>query len=219
MVNLISQTKLDRLNIDTVERAIVLSALALRTAIVGSNNTNTTNNKVKITTEEKGINEVRLKLDILLPFDAYRFTQLGGIMLYAITAFNVPVVNLENSLYLDVTPSVEVSPVIPDYPSSLKTFESYLYYYASILYGSLETNRNQVVRITPKSENFDGSEVRLQIYLPLDAKKWSLGNNLVESVARVTDSYLDTSEFNLSVSSLSILTQSTLLTNNALLVN
>jgi hypothetical protein len=219
MVALISQAKLNSLNIDTVEKAIVFSALALRTAIVGTTNLNTTNDKIRITTEAKGLNQTLLKLNIFLPFDSYQVNKFGGKIIYWLKEFETEPINLELSLNLSVTSSSSSIPVIPIYPNLPRNFETYLYYYASILYASLEDNRNQVIRIIPRDDNLDGSEVQLRIILPIDAKKWALGHNLVESVDRVTDSYIDVSEFVTLSSSLSILSNSTLLTNDYILVN
>jgi hypothetical protein len=221
MVALISQAKLNSLNIDTVERAIVLAALALRTAVVGIDNVNTANDRIKITTEEKGLNQVNLKLNIFLPINSYRVNKFGGKIIYALEEFEIEPIDLELSLNLTVSPSpTQASFGIPVYQNLPQTFETYLYYYASILYASLEDNRNEIIRITPRDTSFFRSEVQLRIILPIDAKKWALGNNLIDSVHRVvTTDYVGVSEFVILAESLSFLFNSTTLSNNHILTN
>jgi hypothetical protein len=219
MVDLISQAKLNRLNVDSIERAIVLSALALRTAIIGLDDEDNAYDKVEITTIERGKNVLLLNLDITLPLDSFLLTDNGGSILYSIKELDVPITSLENTLNLNTNPSSLQVPVLPILPDFVDTFEKYLYYYASILYASVEETRNQIIRISLQDNNDDGLEVQLKITLPLDAKKWSLGHNLVESVNRVTNSYIDASDFVILSTTLSTLSNSTFLANNHILVN
>lgn len=218
MVNLISSLKLQNLNIDTVERAIVFAALVLRTAIVGQNNLNSTNNKIKITTEAKGKKEIKLKLDVLLPIDSYKLSNYGN-PIYAIKSFETIDINLDEIINYAISPSFTQYPIIPDFPFFINDFETYLFYYASILLISLEDNRNETIKITPKDTNFDGSEIRLQINLFLNVKKWFLGNNLIECVNRIASDYVDVSNFNYLLTTISTLNQNILLTNNQTLEN
>jgi hypothetical protein len=219
MVALISQAKLEQLNIDSIERAIVLSALALRASIVGLNDEDEAYDKVEITTVNRGKNELHLNLDITLPLSVSSLANFGGSILSSIDELVSEVTSLESTLNLTITDSLSQSPMIPEYPSSINTFEQYFYYYVSVLYASLNETRNQIIRIVLVDNNDEGSEVNVKIILPLDANKFALGHNLVEAVDRVTSTYIDASNYFIPSNTLSTLSNSTFLNNSHTLIN
>jgi hypothetical protein len=219
MVTLISPTNLERLNIDSIERAIVLSALALRTAITGLDDEAEAHDKVEITTVSRAKNELYLNLNVTLPLNPLLLATFGGSILSSIEELDAKINDLESTFRIVTYPSLFQVPTIPEYPSSISTFEQYFYYYASILYASLDEIRNQTVKIAIVDNNDEGLEVSTRITLPLDANKFALGHNLVESVDRVTDSYIDASSYVILSSVSSILSNNTFLDNSHILVN
>jgi hypothetical protein len=190
MAVLVSNEKLAELNIDTIERAIVFATLALQAAIANTESNESLIEKVLTTFRNNGKTELTLAIDVYLPVDTYRFSRLGGNIINSLTTLRTDLVDLESQLDFTVNPSSVIVPEMVTYSSELdNNFETYFYYYVSILYASLTENRNDIIRINPELDNPDNAEVRVRINLPIDAKRWALGNNLVDSVLRVTDSY------------------------------
>jgi hypothetical protein len=220
MVKLVSQSKLESLHIDTIERAIVFSSLALKAAIVGVDGTNFTDKRIQVNVLQKGKNELVLKLFASLPLDTYLNNSYGGNFAFAIKLFDVPELDIESLINPMIPHSNPISPMIPAYPNFVKNLETYLCYYALMLSASLSDNRNEVIKIVLQEENFKGSAVKFDITLPLDAKKWVLGNNLISCVKRVVELYqANISEFNIFPAYASILNENVTLNNNLLLGN
>ena len=219
MVALIPKAEIEALNIDTVERAIAFSALALRAAIVGRTEFDANEDRdVLIDIVANRDNTTSLAINALLPFDNYNFYTQGGLIIENIQSLSNAFLYLDNN-QLDFTtePSTESLPEIPDYNQTLvNTFERYLFYYSSILWASLENKRNKIVNFR---FNPDGT-IKLELAIPFDINKWLLGDNYINSVLRVVDSYQlldDTTEETSNI--LSILTNDQILNNDLLLVN
>ena len=104
-------------------------------------------------------------------------------------------------------------PEIPDYNQTIvNTFERYLFYYSSILWASLENKRNKIVNF---KFNPNGT-IKLDLAIPFDINRWLLGDNYINSVSRVVDTYLIPETSN---NILSVLTNEQLLNNDFLLTN
>ncbi|MDJ0575843.1 MAG: hypothetical protein QNJ65_11840 [Xenococcaceae cyanobacterium MO_234.B1] len=219
MVALIPKAEIEALNIDTVERAIAFSALALRAAIVGRTEFDANEDRdVLIDIVANRDNTTSLAINALLPFDNYNFYTQGGLIIENIQSLSNAFLYLDNN-QLDFTtePSTESLPEIPDYNQTLvNTFERYLFYYSSILWASLENKRNKIVNFR---FNPDGT-IKLELAIPFDINKWLLGDNYINSVLRVVDSYQlldDTTEETSNI--LSRLTNDQILNNDLLLTN
>ena len=214
MVNLITKAEIEALNIDTVERAIAFSALALRAAIVGRTEFDANEDRdVLIDIVANRDNTTSLAINALLPFDNYNFYTQGGSIIENIQSLSNAFLYLDNN-QLDFTtePSTESLPEIPDYNQTLvNTFERYLFYYSSILWASLENKRNKIVNFR---FNPDGI-IKLELAIPIDLNKWLLGDNYINSVLRVVDSYQVPETSNI----LSQLTNDQILNNDLLLTN
>ncbi len=215
MVALIPKAEIEALNIDTVERAIAFSALALRAAIVGRTEFDANEDRdVLIDIVANRDNTTSLAINALLPFDNYNFYTQGGLIIENIQSLSNAFLYLDNN-QLDFTtePSTESLPEIPDYNQTLvNTFERYLFYYSSILWASLENKRNKIVNFR---FNPDGT-IKLELAIPFDINKWLLGDNYINSVLRIVDTYLmpETSK-----NVLNVLTNDQLLNNDLLLTN
>ncbi len=215
MVALIPKAEIEALNIDTVERAIAFSALALRAAIVGRTEFDANEDRdVLIDIVANRDNTTSLAINALLPFDNYNFYTQGGLIIENIQSLSNAFLYLDNN-QLDFTtePSTESLPEIPDYNQTLvNTFERYLFYYSSILWASLENKRNKIVNFR---FNPDGT-IKLELAIPFDINKWILGDNYINSLLRIVDTYLmpETSK-----NVLNVLTNDQLLNNDLLLTN
>ncbi|MDJ0575291.1 MAG: hypothetical protein QNJ65_09015 [Xenococcaceae cyanobacterium MO_234.B1] len=218
MVNLITKAAKQALNIDSVERAIVFGALALRAAIVGNTEFDVNEDRdvlIDIVTNRDNITS--LSIDVLLPFDNYNFYTQGGSIIENIQTLPNALLNLPDEFDFTTKPSTEPLPEIPDYDRTIvNTFERYLFHYSSILWASLENKRNKIVsfRFNPEGT------IKLDLAIPFDINKWLLGDNYINSVLRVVDSYQlldDTTEETSNI--LSILTNDQILNNDLLLVN
>ncbi len=213
MVKLIPKSEIQALNIDTVERAIVFSTLALRAAIVGRTEFDKDEDRdVLIDIVTNRDNTTSLSIDVLLPFDSYSFYSQGGSIIRNIQTLPNALFSLDNQLDFITEPSIESLPEIPDYDQAvINTFEKYLFHYSSILWASLENKRNKIVsfRFNPEGT------IKLDLARAFDINKWLLGDNYINSVLRVTDNYQIPDYGNI----LSILTDNELLNNDILLVN
>jgi hypothetical protein len=228
MVFVIPRDKLNELNIDTVERAIVLATLGLKMALRGENEEGFSNDKIKINTEQEGTSKLILKLDVSLPYNSYVFTQRGGKMLSAIRSFigkeNTSITSL---IDFTIVPTIPIPPAIPISLDTINSLEAYLFYYVSVLSASLNTTRNRIVKIdlvdnqSIRVDDVTGtpidskSEIRMRLKLPMNAKKWLEGRNLVECVERIPVEPIDNPDSNI----VSILLDNILLTDEQLLVD
>ena len=213
MVNLITKAAKQALNIDTVERAIVFGALALRAAIVGRTEFDKDEDRdVLIDIVTNRDNTTSLSIDVLLPFDSYSFYSQGGSIIENIQTLPNALLSLTDQFNFTTEPSTELLPAIPDYDQVvINTFEKYLFHYSSILWASLENKRNKIVsfRFNPEGT------IKLDLAIPFDINKWLLGDNYINSVLRVVDSYQVPETSNI----LSQLTNDQILNNDLLLTN
>ncbi len=214
MVNLITKAEIEALNIDTVERAIALAALALRAAIVGRTEFNKDEDRdVLIDIVANRDNTTSLSIDVLLPFDSYSFYAQGGSIMENIQTLPNALLSLSNQFNFTVQPSVELLPEIPDFNRVIvNTFERYLFHYSSILWASLENKKNKIVSFRFNSD----STIKLDLAIPFDLNKWLLGDNYINSVFRIVDTYLMPETSN---NVLNVLTNDQLLKNDLLLTN
>lgn len=190
MVALIPKSQIQGFNVDTVEKALVFGALALRAALVGSDNSNAEDLAVSINVS--AIDRVlgNLNLEIYLPYTAYGLNTNGGQLLGSILEYDSHASNLENDLNLGSLPSLS-GLTIPDYDDSVITsFEKYLVYYAQILWASVANKRDNAISLTFLG-NQDNSQVLISLNLPLDLNQWLLGGNYLNAISTVVTAYVD----------------------------
>lgn len=220
MVNLIPQSEIDAMNIDTVERAIVFGTLALQIAISQVPDNLELRQKVKLTIKSKGKSDVYIGVDVTLPLNLYSFGKYGGDLLNSIDFFNVGSVSLTSKDFglNSIAPSQSSPPTMP-VVRGLGHFERYLYYYASVLWVSLSSNRNEVISIAPKLDGIDNSELRIKADLPIDPQATGQNFNLINSISAVTTNYVYPSTTNSPAVVTTPLNNNVILTNNTLLTN
>ena len=189
MVTLLSKTKIQSLNIDTVEKALVFGVLGLRAALIGRNNSNTVDSAVSIKVLRRNELEGNLNLEVYLPYNDYKLNTTGGQLLDSILEYSSNVPSLETEINLASIPSTS-GLVIPDYDENLITsFEKYLIYYSQILWASVPDKRNNAVSLNFLG-NQESSQVWLSINLPLDLNKWLLGSNYLDALINVVSEYV-----------------------------
>lgn len=216
MVALIPKTEIESLNIDTVERAIIFAALALRAAIVGADNSNNQNRDVTLNTSVARDNTVSLSINVLLPFNAYNFHVFGGNVLGNLIELETITNNLSGQFNFVVSPSNPVTPIIPDYSEDeITTFEQYLLYYALILFASLEEKRTNYIKMSFVSATKGNAQLRLSLGIPIDLNKWLLGDNYINSTLRIVEAYNAPGLSGIA----SILNNNQILTNDTILTN
>lgn len=227
MVRLTTKSRINGLHIDTIEKALVYSALGLRMSIAESQLKDELKDKIKITIRNESSSNLNLRLEVSIPFNPTLFAGSGGKLMTSILELGygsllpLPIFNFFG------TESYPLEPVRPDFSRSLiDTYEKFFLHYALILSASLRENRNRIINIEPRGEFFDEPEIRTRVTLPLNVQKWTLGENLINSIERVTDAYIthiigdDTYTIGASTNNMSsILTNDFLLTNNTELLN
>ena len=225
MVALIPKTEIEALNIDSVERAIVFAALALKAAIVGADNSNNKSRDVGLNVSINRDNTSDLDIDTLLSFNAYKFYTEGGNLIDNVIEFSAITPDLSNQLNYSVTSSIPSIPSIPDFDeNSIDTFEKYLLYYSFVLLASIEDKNDKIVTISFLKGSPEQAKLKLNISIPIDVDKWLLGDNYLNSVIRVVTEYqspviIPVIEPQPAENVLGILTNEALLTNEILLVN
>lgn len=221
MVGLISQASINNFSIDTVERAIVFSALVLQLAIGKTTNNEELLDEFSLKIEPNGTNNLNLKIDAYLPINASDYARYGGNIYRSLVEYQTDSFDIQQNLSLTVNPSTVQVPAMIDFPHSTfkATFETYLYFYSSVLLASIDNKRNEVVTIKPGVDS-SGESVRVKVILPLNIEKWALGNNYIESVERiVTTNYKSWDASTLNFGTVSILDNNTILNNNVILTN
>ena len=189
MVALISKSRIEQFNIDSVEKALVFAVLGLRVALIGKNNTNTKDLAVSINVLRKNEVEGNLNLEVYLPYNDFELNTNGGQLLDSILEYSSNTSDLETEMNLASSPSLS-GLIIPGYDETIiLSFEKYLIYYSQILWASVPDKRNNAVSITFLS-NQEKSQVWLSINLPLDLNKWLLGGNYLDSLIPVVSSYV-----------------------------
>ena len=190
MVALLTKTELQALNIDTVEKALVFSALVLRSALVGDDNANTSNLAVSINVSALDDTQGNLNLEVNIPYSAYQLNTKGGQLLDSILEYSSNASNLENDLNLESIPTTS-GLIIPDYDEiAITSFEKYLVYYAQILWASLENKQDSTISFTFLS-NQEEPQLLISINLPLNLNQWLLGGNYLDALFTVVTSYVD----------------------------
>ena len=188
MVALLPKTQIESFNIDTVEKAIVFASLALRAALVGNDNANAEDRTVVIGVRATGETTSILSLDLTLPYDSYEFNISGGLLLNSVQELTSNVATLDSDLDLNSEPS-QSELTIPDYPeTTINTWEKYLLYYCQILWASVANKRDSTISFTLLG-NQDEPQIFIRVVLPLDLDAWLLGNNYLNSISTVVDSY------------------------------
>ncbi len=216
MVALILKAEIEALNIDTVERAIVFAALALRAAIVGADNSNNQSRQITLNTKIARDNTVTLSIGATLPFNAYNFHVFGGDLFSNLIEVEAVTNDLSGQFNFEVKPSTPTIPIIPDYPErEIITFEQYLLYYSLTLFASLESKRNNYVKLSFLSGTKGHAQIKLSLEIPINLNKWLLGDNYINSTRRIVDNYSIPNLGNV----ISILTNAEILTNEIILIN
>lgn len=215
MVSLIPQDDIDRLNIDTVERAITFGALALQTAISLAPDNEALKQKVKLKVVSSGRQDVGLQIDVNLPFESYYFAKYGGEFIRGVASFDLSGVNLfvNDFDFGAITPT----PNAPRLPKQrgLGHFEKYFYYYCEVLFLSLQQDRNNFISIT-QVEGLNGSELKIRVNLPYKTAN-NNSFNVINSLDTIVTNLI-TSNTTAAITVSGNLPQSQTLTNSVLLL-
>ena len=188
MVALISKAEIQNKNIDMVEKAILFGALALRSALIGADNSQVNDRKVSIRISPSREPPSYLSIDIYLPFDAYKYNVSGGLALESLGELTSNSLSLEADLVLTSQPT-DSSLVMPDYDElEIDTFEKYIFYYSRILWAALEEKRNNIIKISPQG-NQDNPEFFIDLSLPINLDSWLSGSNYLDSLELAVTSY------------------------------
>lgn len=213
MTQLPSKSYINSLNIDSVKRAIVFAGLGLKLAEdVGLKSPDTS---IEINPKVDRINS-SISIVAEIPYLSRFYHGSGGQLLGNLRTTTPTTTGIiEDLIYFDVKPSESLIPEIPDFPIIIQTFEGYLIHYSFILWASLSEYFSKIInfRFIEATEN-EYPKVQLNIALPIDFKKWLLGDNYINSVQRVVSEY-QVPDSNV----LSLLTNNQSLTNEILLVN
>lgn len=189
MVSLLSKTEIQSLNIDTVEKALVFGALALRAALVGSDSSFAADSSVALDVQTVSNDSASLKLEFFIRYDAYQFNVKGGELLDNILEYSSNAPNLELDLDLGSQPTTS-GLTIPDYDVSVvDTFEKYLVYYAKILWASVANKNDGTISISFLSQQ-DNPQIWIQAQFPLDLNQWLLGTKYLDAISTVVDAYI-----------------------------
>lgn len=190
MSSIISNSSLDNLNIDTVERAILFCTLCLQGVVGQAEENLNLRQKVRLAILGEGKSEVVISIDVKLRLQLYLFGSSGGTMLEAVTPFSFKGISAIDSLFdFDTfTPSVPIEPIRPNHPN-LNFIEEVLYYYSALLYGAITEDRNKYITISPNISSFEEAELNLRVKLPLNATKLGSGFPLIECVRRIVATY------------------------------
>ena len=190
MVALMPKSQIQGFNIDTVEKALVFGALALRAALVGSDNSNAENLAISLNVSAIDETTGNLNLEIYLPYTAYGLNTNGGQLLDSILEYTSNSPNLEADLNLASTPTSS-GLIIPDYDdTAITSFEKYLVYYAQILWASVANKRTNAISFNFLG-NQDNPQVWITVNLPLDLNQWLLGSNYLDAISTVVTDYVD----------------------------
>lgn len=218
MVNIISQADIDSFNIDTVERSIVFGAMALQTAISQVPDNQILRSKVRLRLVAKGKSDLKLQIDVRLPFEPRFANKYGGKFFHGVSFFDVGSVRLSVADFNSI--SVQPTPNAPTLPRQrgFGHFERYFYYYCETLFLSLTNNRNEYISIVP-TNNYEGPELKIKVLFPVDTSGVN-DFNLIEVVPPivtnpVTPNNTPTSN-NIIISG--PLTNSQILTNNTIII-
>lgn len=221
MVALIPLDRIQQLNIDTVERAIVLGYLGLYFA-TGSDESanNELLNRIRLDILSRSDGKTDLKIEARISLNPETFIKSGGRLLDSIQPFAITGIDLTDKFDFTIAATEPAIASFPQYPSELvRNFETYSYYYTLVLANSVTENRNRVVSIRPRRNGSDGQFLDIDITLPLDPSKWLAGKSLIESVERVTDQYQTAITFAPQTVQLSRIDQETALGNQERLGN
>ena len=239
---LLPKEQMQSLNIDTVEKAIVFSALCLEIM------------------EQSGLNEPDTEIEIIpivtrnnssfsitgtFAINTSQYYESGGLVFNnlsqgerpTITPIDVAIAPLTYPFELitlvrkwNIKPSDSLDPQIPDYPDSFEWFEQYLLYYFFIYWASIggtysrDITLDYITEDTETTEDTEGliepkkQKISFSLNLPIDFNKWLLGGNYINSVKRVLTTY-QVPDFSNYTLTLSLLDNETLLTNPTLLIN
>ena len=210
MVVLFSPTKFNQLNIDTLERAITISGMVLQAAIfqyqadtiaknekVDNSIFTQLTSKIQLKLPSSGKEGTHLQIKANLPYDPSIFAQQGGFSLAAIkgliqTYFGLPEQYGFTGIEFNfaTTPSNPVEPALPT-PNYqfLDSFEKYYLYHVMLLRASVTENRNSIVTVDFNNVVLAAPEIRTTVNLSLDTVALNRGDNLIQVVQRVVDSY------------------------------
>ena len=222
MVLLIPKTAIEALNIDTVERAIVFSALCLEIGEQNSLNSPTTSIEISPIISRT---DSYLAISFSCPLNSDNYSKSGGgLFLNNLVTQEIE----ENSTianfidFKDITASSS-DLIFPDYPNSFTNFEQYLVWYFFIYWASLETKFSRNISFDLSTEQNEDRGIKtyslsLDLQLAIDLDTWLLGGNYIQSVKHSLNRYQVPNIEQYSNKS-NILTNETLLNNNQLLDN
>lgn len=193
MTILIDKATREILNIDTLERGIIMSLLLLRNAANAEGKDGAYFNSVRISTSVRQSGETyqaNLNATAKIPYHS-NLALLSGMNLIR---------NLKPLTTLTVTPSFRPlsptpnAPLLPLEPAYVNNLERYLVWASKILAASLLPAIDRV-KMSFFEEDPKEPSVSLEYSLPIDWKIYLLTNNLLEASKVTVSSYLNDLDF------------------------
>lgn len=188
MTSLVIRSTRQNLNIDTLERGIILALLLLRNAANAEGKEGSYFNAVRISTSVRQVQDETiavLNASAKLPYQS-NLALLGGMNLFrhlkTISSLNVA------PSFRPLTPIVNAPP-LPYEPPTIDTLEKYLFWATKILGASLYPTSN-LVKINFFEEDPKEPSTLLEYALPLDWKIYLLSNNLLEASKMLVNNYI-----------------------------
>lgn len=227
MVNINTQQDRDGANLDSLERLLLYSCQAVRSAIVKPDNSELDNKTIAFSFKKDSNNLNFVVIDAKIPYSSYFFNSLGGYLLGGVQTLSTnpsPPINfvLNSSLY--------PPPNMPSVPNNLTTFEQLIVWSASILEASPDVISG-LVKTTVYDANPTNAYVQINAEIEFVKSQWLLSNNLLNNLLPYVPKYnlaytpfivltnlSGTQQTNFTVQS-GTLAQNIILTDNTLLRN
>jgi hypothetical protein len=192
MTSPIDKTTLNTLNIDTLERSIVLALLLLRNACTSESKDSKYYNAVKISTNVRSLGntyQATFNATAKIPYQS-NLALLEGMNL---------IENIKEISQVRVTPQfapltpIPNAPSLPNQPFSLNTLEQYLVWSSQILINVLLPTVN-VIKMNFFEDDPSEPSLIIECSLPIDWGKYMLTNNLIEATKLIASNYLNPNE-------------------------
>lgn len=194
MTILVNKTVRDALNIDTLERGLVYSALLLRASNtlntpIGSGEETIYTNAVQLVTENVALDNGSIFsiIDIhgKFPYNNQVALKHGGNFLTSLKVFSN---DDPNPFLLTCNPTPNNILPIPAEPPTVDTLEKYFVWCAqNLCIGLLNKNPSNIENITFKflEEDSNGPSLDIEVIMPFDLKVFYTEDNLMNAVKQI----------------------------------
>lgn len=201
MTDLFSNQWFEDNNLDTIERAIIGSALVLRAqaffSTVGLSPDQITDDirdlrdSISVRVRRRGTATLFAEVRATLPYDIYQASINGGVSLTAVGEIGETTNVKESDVVFDTSPSEDL-PVLENIPyTEIETFERYLLFSCLNLSRQLQENRNSTVLIDIRSGSIEEATINITANLTILESIYLSGRTLIDSVTRLVTTYDD----------------------------